>query len=89
MKKYFVMNDASLKRYNTLRLEVSANTVILPHTIDGFAQALKDYKDREIIIIGNGSNMMNHMFLSLQFCSMTLHSKMKKSLQRQELVSIV
>ena len=58
MKKYFVMNDASLKRYNTLRLEVSANTVILPHTIDGFAQALKDYKDREIIIIGNGSNML-------------------------------
>lgn len=58
MTGYFVMNNASLKRYNTLRLDVKAETVVLVHTVDGMVQALKDYKDRKIVIVGNGSNMM-------------------------------
>lgn len=58
MTNYFVMHNASLKRYNTLRLDVSAATVVLPHTIDGLVEALRDFKDREIIMIGNGSNML-------------------------------
>ena len=58
MANYFEMKNASLKRYNTLRLEVSAETVIIPHTGVGLVEALREYKDREIIIIGNGSNML-------------------------------
>ena len=58
MTNYFVMREASLKRYNTLRLDVLAATVILPHTIDGLVEALRDSKGKEIIIIGNGSNML-------------------------------
>lgn len=58
MTGYFVMNDASLKRYNTLRLDVKAETVVLVHTVDGMVQALKDFSNRKIVIIGNGSNMM-------------------------------
>ena len=58
MAHYFKMKQASLKRYNTLRLDVTADTVIIPHTIDGLVSALRDFKDREIIIIGNGSNML-------------------------------
>ncbi|CAM4282017.1 UDP-N-acetylmuramate dehydrogenase [Erysipelothrix inopinata] len=58
MKEYFVMNNASLKRYNTLRLDVMAETIVLPHTLQGFADALKEYKDRKIVIIGNGSNIV-------------------------------
>lgn len=58
MTGYFVMNNASLKRYNTLRLDVKAETVILVHTVDGMVQAFRDFKDRKIVIIGNGSNMM-------------------------------
>lgn len=58
MTNYFEMKNASLKRYNTLRLEVTADKVVIPHTIDGLVNALKDHKDRKIIIIGNGSNML-------------------------------
>lgn len=58
MAEYFVMNDASLKRYNTLRLDVIANTIVLPHTIQGLVDAFREYKDKRIIIIGNGSNML-------------------------------
>ncbi len=58
MTNYFEMKNASLKRYNTLRLDVTADTVIIPHTIEGLVEALRTYKDREIIIIGNGSNML-------------------------------
>lgn len=58
MANYFEMKQASLKRYNTLRLDVTADTVIIPHTIDGLVSALRDFKNREIIIIGNGSNML-------------------------------
>lgn len=57
MKDYFILNNTSLKRYNTLRLDVTADTVILPHSINGFVQALRDYKDKNIEIIGNGSNL--------------------------------
>ena len=58
MANYFEMKQASLKRYNTLRLDVTADTVIIPHTVDGLVEALRKYKGREIIIIGNGSNML-------------------------------
>lgn len=57
MSGYFVLNHASLKRYNTLRLDVTAHTLVMPHSIDGFVSALRDFKDREIVIIGNGSNI--------------------------------
>jgi len=52
------MHDASLKRYNTLRLDVKAHTIIIPHSVDGLVEALRDYKDKEIVLIGNGSNML-------------------------------
>ncbi|CAM3662652.1 UDP-N-acetylmuramate dehydrogenase [Erysipelothrix urinaevulpis] len=58
MANYFTMHDASLRRYNTLRLDVIAHTVVLPNTIEGLVEALRDYKDKEIVLIGNGSNML-------------------------------
>lgn len=58
MKNYFVLENASLKRYNTLRLDVTAATVLLPNTSQGLVEALRDSKGKEIIIIGNGSNML-------------------------------
>ncbi len=58
MANYFTMHDASLKRYNTLRLDVKAHTIIIPHSVDGLVEALRDYKDKEIVLIGNGSNML-------------------------------
>lgn len=58
MANYFKMKNASLKRYNTLRLDVRADIVIIPANLEGLAEALKDYQDRRIIIIGNGSNIL-------------------------------
>lgn len=58
MTGYFVMHNASLKRYNTLRLDVKAETVVLVNSIEGMVNALKTYKERKIVVIGNGSNMM-------------------------------
>lgn len=57
MAEYFVLNHASLKRYNTLRLDVIAHTLVLPHSMETFVDALRDYKDKKIVIIGNGSNL--------------------------------
>lgn len=56
--EYFILKNTSLKKYNTLHLDVYADTLILPYTVQGLSQALKDYQDREIIIIGNGSNIV-------------------------------
>lgn len=58
MSNYFILNHASLKRYNTLRLDVTAHTVLMPYSIESFVAALRDYKDKKIIIIGNGSNIL-------------------------------
>ena len=51
MANYFTMHDASLKRYNTLRLDVKAHTIIIPHSVDGLVEALRDYRDKEIVLI--------------------------------------
>lgn len=56
MTDYFVLNHASLKRYNTLRLDVIAHTLVLPHSTDSLVSALKDFKDKRIVLLGNGSN---------------------------------
>lgn len=58
MKNYFVLNHASMKRYNTLRLEVTAHTVVMPYSMDSFVDALRDFDDKKIVIIGNGSNIL-------------------------------
>lgn len=56
--EYFVIENTSLKRFNTLQLEARASLVILPFTAAGLGQALRTYKDRKIEIIGNGSNIV-------------------------------
>ncbi|AZK44539.1 UDP-N-acetylmuramate dehydrogenase [Erysipelothrix piscisicarius] len=58
MADYFVMKNASLKRYNTMRLDVTADTVIIPHTVDGLVEALRDHTGKRIVLVGNGSNMI-------------------------------
>ena len=57
-KDYFVLRNHSLQRFHTFRLDVNADTIILPLTKKGMISALRDYKDKKIIIIGNGSNMI-------------------------------
>ncbi|AMC93495.1 UDP-N-acetylenolpyruvoylglucosamine reductase [Erysipelothrix larvae] len=56
MADYFILNETSMKRYNTLRLDVKANCVVLPHSVEGFVDALRDFKGKKIVLIGNGSN---------------------------------
>ncbi len=58
MTNYFVMNHASMKRYNTLRLDVTAHTVVMPYSMESFVSALRAFGDKKIIIIGNGSNLL-------------------------------
>lgn len=58
MADYFVLNHTSLKRYNTLRLDVTAHTLILPHSVEAMVEALKDYKGKRIVLLGNGSNTL-------------------------------
>ncbi len=58
MTDYFVMKNASLKRYNTLRLDVTAEDIVIAYSIKGMVEALRNYADRKIVVIGNGSNML-------------------------------
>lgn len=55
---YFVLKNHSLQRFHTFRLDVIASIIILPLTKKGLISALRDYSDRKIIIVGNGSNMI-------------------------------
>lgn len=55
--EYIVLNDISLRKYNTLRLDVRAAVVVFPYTVSGLVSALRDYKEQHIVLIGNGSNM--------------------------------
>lgn len=56
--EYFVLRNHSLQRFHTFRLDVIADTIIIPLTKKGMISALRKYKDKKIVIIGNGSNMI-------------------------------
>lgn len=54
-----ILNDVSLKPYNTLRLESTAARMVFPHTVDGLVEIMEKYQDeKEIFIIGKGSNTL-------------------------------
>lgn len=55
---YFELKNTSLKRFHTFRCEVTAGLVIIPTNKNGLIQALRDYADRHIVLIGKGSNMI-------------------------------
>lgn len=55
---YVPINDCSLKQYNTLRLEPKASLMVLPINMTGVQEIYQEYKEREIIILGKGSNIL-------------------------------
>lgn len=55
-KEYFVLRNHSLKRFHTFRLDVIADTTIIPLTKKGLIAALRDYHDKKIVLIGKGAN---------------------------------
>ena len=56
--EYFVLRNHSLQRFHTFRLDVLADTIVLPITKKGMVAALRDFHDKRIVVIGNGSNMI-------------------------------
>lgn len=72
---YTLLENVSLKPYNTLRLESTAALMAFPHSIEGAVDVLKDnHKDKKIMIIGKGSNTLfkkdyyseDYLFLNLK-----------------------
>lgn len=57
-KNYFVIEDCSLKKFNTLRIESTAELVVFPLNNWGVQEVFKKYNKKKIIILGNGSNIL-------------------------------
>ncbi|MGN8646336.1 UDP-N-acetylmuramate dehydrogenase [Gracilibacillus sp. HCP3S3_G5_1] len=55
---YVSIKNCSLKQYNTLKLESVASEMVLPININGIKEIYQKYKERKIIIIGRGSNIL-------------------------------
>ncbi len=55
---YLIIKNTSLKKYNTLQLDVYAALLILPYSVNGLVQALQAYQGKRIVILGNGSNVV-------------------------------
>lgn len=55
---YVPIKNCSLKQYNTLKIEAKANLMVLPINIKGIQEIYQKYKDKKIIIIGRGSNIL-------------------------------
>ena len=60
IKDYEYIKNASLKKYNTYRLDVKANYLIFPKSIDELINLLKFLKEKNIkyLILGGGSNII-------------------------------
>ena len=60
IKDYEYIKNASLKKYNTYRLDVKANYLIFPKSIDELINLLKFLKENNIkyLILGGGSNII-------------------------------
>ena len=70
---YATINNCSLKQYNTLKLESTAYLMLFPFNVNGVKEIYEKYKDKNIIIIGKGSNILlskvyyNENFVFLNF----------------------
>ncbi len=53
-----ILNQASLKKFNTLRLESVAQVCYVPLTIAGVDEAIQQTKGKKLVLIGNGSNVL-------------------------------
>jgi UDP-N-acetylmuramate dehydrogenase len=53
-----ILYNASLKKFNTLRLEARAHTCYVPLTIEGVHQAIQLAKGKKLVLLGNGSNVL-------------------------------
>lgn len=60
IKDYDYYKNASLKKYNTYRLDVMANYLVFPKDIDELINLLKYLKEKKIkyLILGGGSNVI-------------------------------
>ena len=60
IKDYDYYRNASLKKYNTYRLDVMANYLVFPKDIDELVNLLKYLKENKIkyLILGGGSNVI-------------------------------
>lgn len=58
MENYLKIEECSLTQYNTLRIESIAQLVVFPLNNQGVKDIVNEYKDRKIIFLGNGSNIL-------------------------------
>ncbi len=60
IKDYEYLKNATLKKYNTYRLDVRANYLIFPKTVEELINLLKYLKENKIkyLILGGGSNVI-------------------------------
>lgn len=72
--EYTMIHNVNLKHYNTLKLSATAYTMYYPHSIKGLAEILKSNYNKQLVILGNGSNILfsqtyynnNYTFISLK-----------------------
>lgn len=57
-KNFIIIDDCSLKKYNTLRIESKAKVVVFPLNSYGVQEVYEKYTDKKIVILGNGSNIL-------------------------------
>ena len=57
---YEYMNEASLKRYNTYRIDIKCKYLVFPKTKEEFVELLKELKKEKekYLVLGNGSNII-------------------------------
>lgn len=71
---YSILYNQSLKRYNTLKIESKAHAIAFPFNCEGVQDIYRNYKERKIVVIGRGSNILlskeyyseEYLFLNLK-----------------------
>lgn len=53
-----ILNDFSLKKYNTFGIEAKAKQFVAVHSVDELKSVLKEYQSQPKFILGGGSNML-------------------------------
>jgi UDP-N-acetylmuramate dehydrogenase len=56
MNEYFIQQEVSLKKYNTMRLEATAALLAHVYSINGLIRLITDNAQKKLVLLGNGSN---------------------------------
>ncbi|HYD92046.1 MAG TPA: FAD-binding protein, partial [Flavobacterium sp.] len=70
-----IVSNYPLKKHNTFGINAYAKEFVQVHTVEELAQVIKENREKELFILGGGSNMLLTQDINALVIHIDLHGK--------------